>query len=698
MPNDFKTYRLDGKEISLVFTLVADVIDLIYFGARLPDGEDLAQMAASARFGPHENQADVPLVGGLLPETKNGYTGRPAVRLRKRGESVDTDFRLQEVVKSDDGLTAIWLDPTIGLQVSTLWKLMPDDIVSCEYRFTNMGKNVLLLESAPSLVLPLPARFNCMTSFPGRWAREMQETHHDLSRTAIAMRSTGGKPGFDAGNWLLFHSTDGLEVIGCHICWNGDHLSHVEQDRDGRATLIMENILDYVDAVLPVGGETRSANAIFGLASDRDKLAQKFHQHARDNILLRRYTWGPRKVHLNSWEALAFDLSEPALFALAEDAAELGVERFVLDDGWFKGRRNDKAGLGDWTVDPDIFPNGLGPLIDHIRRLDMDFGLWLEPEMVSPDSDLYRNHPDWCIHNDSGDRPTERNQLVLDLSRPEVMEYLKDAINALFDANDIAYIKWDHNRRLFPSGTAQANAYMELLTAIGEAHPHVEIENCSSGGGRIDLRSLGLAHRVWPSDNNDPIERLRINRSWTTFLPLEILGNHVGPSPNPITGRRTDMDFRAKVAIFGHMGVEANPADMSGDERQILAEHIALYKRWRSVLHGGALWQLDHEDNIIYGQIAVINDEAIAFAAQTVFAKNFNVAPVRLKGLEPDAYYCVKLPKPWPSKASQYLADRELWDGDLVLSGRALMQQGLALPLTHPESAWIITLERKANA
>jgi alpha-galactosidase len=620
------------------------------------------------------------------------------MRLRKGGESVDTDFRLQEVVTIDDNLTVIWLDPNIGLQVSALWKLMPDDMITCEYRFANVSENVFLLESAPSLVLPLPARFNRVTSFPGRWAREMQETHHDLSRAAIEMCSTGGKPGFYAGNWLLFHSTGGREVIGCHSCWNGDHLSHMEQDRDGRATLIMENMLDHVDAVLPVGGETRSANAIFGLAYDRDKLAQKFHRHVRDNILPRRSAWGPRKVHLNSWEALAFDLSEPALFALAEKAAELGVERFVLDDGWFKGRRNDKAGLGDWTVDPDIFPNGLGPLIDHIKSLDMDFGLWLEPEMVSPDSNLYRNRPDWCIHNDSGNRPTERNQLVLDLSRPEVMQYLKDVINALLDANDIAYIKWDHNRRLFPSGIAQANAYIELLTAIGKAHPNVEIENCSSGGGRIDLRSLGFAHRVWPSDNNDPIERLRINRSWTAFLPLEILGNHVGPSPNPITGRRTDMDFRAKVATFGHMGVEANPADMTGDERQILAEHIALYKRWRSVLHGGALWQLDHEDNNIYGQIAVSNGEAIAFVAQNVFAKNFNVAPVRLKGLEPDAYYCVKLPKPWPAKASQYLADREHWDGDLVLSGQALMQQGLALPLTHPESAWIITLERKANA
>ncbi len=698
MMKSLKEYRLDGKDLTVVFATMGDTLDLIYIGARLPDDEDLAGLSAAGQFGLHENQPDVPPIGGLLPEAKNGYAGRPAVRVRKDGHLVGTDCQLQGVATSGDSVTAIWIDHNVHLQVSVIWKLTPDDIITCKYCFTNIGEYELLMESASSLVLPLPARFDCVTSFPGRWAREMQETHHDLGRGAIEMRSSGGKPGFDPGNWLLFSGGINKGVIGCHICWNGDHLSHVEQSQDGRATLIMESILDADDSVLSGGGELQSADTLLTYASNQDELTHKFHRHVRDEILPHRAQWGPRKVHLNSWEALVFDLSEQSLMALADKAAALGVERFVLDDGWFKGRRSPHSGLGDWTVDADIFPEGLAPLIDHIKALGMDFGLWVEPEMMSPNSDLYRNHPDWCIHDNSGNRPTERHQLVLDLSRPEVMEYLASSINALLDNYDIAYIKWDHNRRLFPSGTAQANGYYELLTAIANANPNVEIENCSSGGGRVDLRSLRLAHRVWPSDNNDPIERLRINQSWTKFLPLEILGNHVGPSPNPISGRQTGMDFRAKVAMFGHMGVEAKPADMTDDEREILALHITLYKQWRDVLHSGQFWQLDHEDNNIYGQIVVDDDKAIAFSSQTSFAEHFNVSPVRLKGLEPDAFYTVKLPKPWPAKASRYLANPDLWSGKLVLSGRALMEQGLVLPLTHPETAWIITLEMKAKA
>jgi alpha-galactosidase len=698
MIGNLKEYRLDGKDLSVVFATMGDTLDLIYIGGRLPKDEDLKDLSAASQFGLHENQPDVPPVGGLLPEAKSGYAGRPAVRVRNDGHLVRTDFRLQEVATTGDSVTAVWIDHNVHLQVSVIWKLTPDDVITCKYCFTNTGEYELLMESISSLVLPLPARFDCVTSFPGRWAREMQETRHELGRGAIEMRSSGGKPGFDPGNWLLFSSGLNKGVIGCHICWNGDHLSHVEKSQDGRATLIMESILDADDSVLPGGGDLQSADTILTYALDQDELTRKFHRHVRDEILPRRAQWGPRKVHLNSWEALVFDLSEQSLMALADQAAALGVERFVLDDGWFKGRRSPHSGLGDWTVDADIFPEGLAPLIDHIKALGMDFGLWVEPEMISPDSDLYRNHPEWCIHDSSDNRPTERHQLVLDLSRPEVMEYLASSIKTLLDTYDIAYIKWDHNRRLFPSGTAQANGYYELLTAIANTNPNVEIENCSSGGGRVDLHSLKLAHRVWPSDNNDPIERLRINQSWTKFLPLEILGNHVGPSPNPISGRQTGMDFRAKVAMFGHMGVEANPADMTSDEREILVQHIRLYKQWRGILHSGQFWQLDHEGKNIFGQIVVEGNKAIAFASQTGFAEYFNVSPVRLKGLEPDVFYTVTLPRPWPVKASQYLADPDLWSGKLLLSGRALMEQGLALPLTHPETAWIITLEMKAKA
>ncbi len=290
-----------------------------------------------------------------------------------------------------------------------------------------------------------------------------------------------------------------------------------------------------------------------------------------------------------------------------------------------------------------------------------------------------------------------RGQLALDMARAEVRDYLFTRLDALLREHAIAYLKWDHNRDLFPTGGkrfVQTFGFYALLHRLRAAHPHVEIESCASGGGRIDFGVLSRVHRVWPSDNNDPIERLRIVPAWAQFLPLEVLGSHVGPSPNPITGRRLAMDFRAKVAMFGHMGVEADPARMSEAERATLAAHIALYKAWRGVLHQGALCRLSHPDPHVTAMMVTHQGMALALAAQTAFSPVFDAAPLRLAGLEPNARYRVTLPEPWPHKARHYLANPEAWRSGITLSGTALMGQGLALPLTHPETAWLIALER----
>jgi alpha-galactosidase len=330
----------------------------------------------------------------------------------------------------------------------------------------------------------------------------------------------------------------------------------------------------------------------------RNGLRDRLHQHVREAVLPGRSSWGPRKVHLNSWEALGFAVDSKAIAHLADQAKSLGVERLVLDDGWFSGRRDDRAGLGDWVADEARFRGGLGETIAHVEACGLEFGLWIEPEVVSPDSDLFRAHPDWCLAPAGRAAPTQRNQLVLDLSRGEVVDALFERIDALLRNHPIAYLKWDHNRPLFPNpiGHTHTIGFLALLDRVRAAHPAVEIESCASGGGRIDLAVLRRCHRVWPSDNNDPIDRLRINRAWSLFLPLEVLGTHVGPSPNPITGRRASIDLRAKVALFGHMGVEANPADMTSEDRARLAEIIALHKEWRAVLHGGTVHEIRLED------------------------------------------------------------------------------------------------------
>lgn len=697
--------RCDGEALTLVFALEAGgVADCIYCGARLPDGEDLAALAAATARGRHESQPDVAPVPGLLPERKGGWSGMPAIRLADHDNplagEVATDFRVRQWDAGERELWITWHDAGLGIHVDMWWRIHTGDVVRVSCDVSNHGAADFTLADHPALVLPVPARFTGMTTYTGRWAGEMRETHRAIAPDGLAARSGIGKPGFGSGNWLMLDDPHTGEVLGAHLAWSGDYATRIDCDAqgqsDGRAVLQMAVGGGAAGISLLARTDIVGAEAVFALAPDRSTLAQRLHTYLRAEVLPRRKDWAPRKVHLNSWEALGFGLSEPALFALAEDAASLGIERFVLDDGWFGGRRNDTTSLGDWTVSPDIFPNGLAPLIDRVHALGMDFGLWVEPEMVSPDSDLYRAHPDWCLHTEGRERPTMRGQLALDLSRPEVGEYLFGALHALLRDHPIAYLKWDHNRDLFPAGARQTQGFYALLDRLRAAHPHVEIESCASGGGRIDYGVLSRVHRVWPSDNNDAIERLRIIPAWSQFLPLEVLGSHVGPSPNPITGRRLAMDFRAKVAIFGHMGVETDPARMTDTERATLAAHIALYKDWRGVLHSGALHRLAHPDPNVTGMMVTHEDKALALVAQTAFSPVFDAAPVRLAGLDAAERYRVTLPEPWPPKARHYLANPDSWREGLTLSGAALMTQGLALPLTHPETAWLIALEKIA--
>lgn len=692
--------RLDGERITLVFALAkGSAADCVYLGPRLPDREDLAALAAATARGRHESQPDAPPRPGLLPERKGGWSGTPALVLRREGVPCETNLTASGWEADGTAIAIHFADRLAGVEVSLQWQIGAGDVVRAQTNLTNTGEGALEVERLAALALPIPASFTEVTSYAGRWAAEMQEHRRSIAPDGLARETAIGKPGFAGAGWLLLHAKG--EVLGAQVAWSGDQWLALELDAqgagDGRAMLLMGAGWSPQEVLLAPGTSVTTPHGVFALAPCRSALAQAFHAHLRAEVLPGRATWPPRKVHLNSWEALGFGLSQDKLIALAEDAATLGIERFVLDDGWFGGRRDDTTSLGDWTISPDVFPEGLAPLIARVHELGMDFGLWVEPEMVSPDSDLYRQHPDWCLHIEGRGRSTMRGQLVLDLTLAEVRDYLFGALNQLLSAHPIAYLKWDHNRDLFPTAgkaLGQTRGFYALIDRLRAAHPHVEIESCSSGGGRIDFGVLSRVQRVWPSDNNDAIERLRIIPAWGQFLPLEVLGSHVGPSPNPITGRRLSMDFRAKVAVFGHMGVEADPARMSDKERATLAAHIALYKQWREVLHSGKLHRLDHPDPNVTAMMVTHEGKALALVAQTAFSPVFDAAPVRLAGLEPETRYRVSLPEPWPPKARHYLANPDAWRDGFILSGTALMTHGLALPLTHPETAWLIALER----
>jgi len=707
VPTTSSIRRLNAGAATLVFDLRRGYAELATFGPRLPIDEDCEALCDAARRAPHESEPDLIVPNSVLPLLGSGYAGKPAVELCRAGRELPLfaapiEYGGGEAPSEGTDLRFSLLDQHNGISIASHWRVLSSGVIVVESAVTNAAATALQVARYASLVLPLPRWARTVVHYDGRWSAEMHESRTALgSALRIGGSSAGGRPGFTAGQWLSFEAAETSEHHGLcfavHLEWSGDHEWQLDTDANGDCVLSIGVPLSHGEIELAQGESFVAPRALvaFG-AQGRASLRNLWHRHVRDLVLPRQTQAQPRKVHLNTWEACGFAMTLPRLEQLAADAAALGVERFVLDDGWFSGRRDDRTSLGDWWPSPQIFPQGLNPLINKIHALGMDFGLWVEPEMLSPDSALYREHPDWCIHVEGQARPIQRHQLVLDLARPEVEAHLLATLDDLLGKHDIAYLKWDHNRDLFPSGgrrVAQVRALYRLLDALRARHPQVEIETCASGGGRVDLGMLARCARFWASDNNDPLERARLNRAWWQFLPLKSCGNHVGPDPNPITGRSLSMNYRAKIAMFGHMGIEADPARMSEADRGVLAAHVALYKSWREVLHEGELYEIVHDEPGVLGWLSLTHARALALVAQQEFSRYFETAPVRLVGLDRRKRYRVTLPEPWPSLASRPLAGAARWREGVVLSGEALATQGLHLPLRHPATAWLISLE-----
>ena len=413
-------------------------------------------------------------------------------------------------------------------------------------------------------------------------------------------------------------------------------------------------------------------------------------------------------VILNVWEAVYFDHDLAKLTGLAELAARVGVERFVLDDGWFGGRRHARAGLGDWWVSAEVWPDGLTPLIDRVHELGMQFGLWFEPEMVNPDSDLYREHPDWILQAGGRVPILQRNQLVLDLSRDEVRTYLRDRISAVLSEHSIDYVKWDHNRDLLEAGSnarggapavhLQTLGYYRLLDELRTAHPNVAWESCASGGGRIDLGVLEQVQRVWTSDMTDALARQHIQH-WTVQLAApEYLGAHVSAPTSHQSGRTFSLDFRAATALFGSFGIEWNLTEASDDDLDRLAEWVQRYKTYRQLLASGRTVRVDLDDDtaLAHGVIAADRRSALLAYVQLDESDSVRGVELRIPGLVPDLRYSVRWEGPFERKApsrSQRLDPAGPTAG-VPVTGAVLAEIGLLMPRRRPETILLVHIER----
>lgn len=700
--------ELTGARTSLVLEWVDGAAPLWrHWGPRLEHGgQPWTAIAADRPTPSFSPDTDAPF--SLFP-TFGGAWFQPAALLAHRaGRQFYQAFQTADLEWLRPGRAAriVLTDTVAGIEVRLSLAIdAVSDVVTLSSEVVNTGEDILEVQWLAAGVLPLPERGMAVRSFAGRHLDEFHPVVDVLSRGGWRRENRRGltSHGCFPGAVVTTPGTTADEGLayGAQLAWSGNHAQQIDWLDDGRFQWQLGEWLAPGEIRLQPGEALTSPEAV-AVCSDRglNGVAQGFHAAAR-----RRLDWPggemrPRPVSLNTWEGFYFrhDLGE--LRRLASLGAGAGIERFVLDDGWFHGRDDDTAGLGDWRPHEGKYPTGLGPLIEHVTTLGMEFGLWIEPEMVSPDSDLLRAHPDWALELAGRPRLTARNQLVLDLSRPEVGEHLFATIDGLLKAHPIAYLKWDHNRDLATAGGADGRAAYHrhvlaayaLMARLRAAHPSVEIEACAGGGGRIDLGVLRHTHRVWTSDNIDALSRLAIQRGFLQFFPPEIMGAHVGADPAHTTGRGQSMDFRAAVAVPGHFGVELDLRGLDEEELARLADWIALHKRLRGILHGGPVWQGEGEDGLAWqAHGAPDGAELVVFAYRTAPSTFSHPAPLRLTMADPGALYDVTRLRVRRDAAADAAPDR--WP--TPVSGARLAAVGLPVPFMKAERCLILRLLRR---
>jgi alpha-galactosidase len=696
--------HLSAAGISVVVDLTDVVPTVIHWGSALGDGALDAMPALVERPLP-PGGLDVLAPLSLVPEHGSGFLGRPGLEGR-RADGTGWSPRFTKVITSSaataetNQLIRTVEDPVAGLRLTTTLRLEPSGVLRTQATVTNIAATTYALD-ALRLSLPLPGHANETITFAGRHTLEFQVVREPWPSGTRIVETRSGRTSHDRAP-VAFAGSDGFteqsgDVWGIHVGWSGNASISFDGHADGRRHVQAGELLHPGEIVLG-SGESYTTPWVYAAASDRGlhAVSQAFHRYLRARPS---HPKRPRPITLNTWEAVYFDHDLAKLSALAAAAAEVGIERFVLDDGWFHARRDDNAGLGDWWVDPDVWPDGLGPLIKHVTSLGLEFGLWVEPEMVNPDSDLYRAHPDWVLTDDGYEPILGRHQLALDLVNPNVADYLFGHLDGLLRDNDISYLKWDMNRELVhASHDGRAAAHLQtlalyaLLRRLGERHPTVEIESCCSGGGRIDFGILEHTRRVWASDCNDPLDRQNIQRGLSMFLVPELIGSHVGPSPAHNTGRSSTVAFRAVTALFGHMGVEWNILESSAEDRAVLAEVITLHKANRALLHSGDSRRFDHPNPTVvaHGVVSLDRAEALVSFAQMSSPRSLAVEPLRLPGLDPDRRYRVALaPAPVVHLGAARWQPGWVTDG-LVATGRHLEVIGLQPPVMRPETALLI--------
>ncbi|CAF3498087.1 hypothetical protein SNK03_000107 [Fusarium graminearum] len=710
---DGTSFALNGKNVSYRFHVDSATGDLLldHFGSRVTENP-IAQIQSNG--GGWSTQAHL---RREFPDLGRGDFRTPAVHIKHAKGFTVCDFKYKSYTiskgkpaleklpctfGSDDDVSTLVIhlcdeQSSVGADLS--YSIFPNsDAIVRNVRIINNSDDVIVVEKLASFSVDFPHDEYDMLHLRGEWTRECSRTRRKVEYGTQGFGSTTGYSSHYHNPFLSLVNPTTTEshgdAWGFSLVYTGSFNVEVEKSHQGLTRAVIG--INPCQLSWPLrSGETLQSPECVSIFSNLGigEMSRKFHRLYRRNLIRSKFVNETRPVLLNSWEGLYFNFDQKTIYKLAQESAKLGAKLFVLDDGWFGDKHpriNDHAGLGDWVVNPKRFPDGLGPLVESVNKLkaagseeNLQFGIWVEPEMVNQKSELYEQHPEWVLSAGTYTRSETRQQLVLNVALPEVQEYIIDSVAKILDSAPITYVKWDNNRAMHESPTpGNQHAYMlgiyHVFDVLTTRFPHVLWEGCASGGGRFDPGILQYFPQVWTSDNMDAYDRVHIQFGTSLVYPPSTMGAHVCSSPNDVTGRSIPMRFRAHVAMMGgSFGFELDPDHTPEEDKKQIPELIALAERINPIIISGDMWRLVLPEKSNFPAAIFVSEdgsEAVLFAFQLMSTTVSNFPLLRLAGLDPNARY--KL------------------DGGDIYSGATLMNGGIQYRFGTDYDSKVVLLER----
>ena len=626
------------------------------------------------------------------------YSGHKISRGKYNIDGLPAVYATEEEAET---LEIVMEDTATNIEVILMYGVLPKkDIITRSTVIINNGTTPITINKAHSLCLDLPEGDWQSIHFHGRHAMERQMERCELIHGIEEFSSSRGTSSHQQNPTILLCEKECTETsgfcVGAALMYSGGFQTQIEKDQLKQVRVVMGINPETFSWKLNASERFNTPEVILSCSMEGTaKLSQQFHKIIRHNVCRGKYQLSQRPILINNWEATYFDFDEKKILDIAKEASKIGIDMFVLDDGWFGKRDSDNSGLGDWYVNENKIKGGLATLISKINDLGMKFGIWFEPEMVSEDSNLYREHPEWAIKIPGRNPMRSRYQLVLDMSNPEVIEYLYDSISDILKNNNIEYVKWDMNRSIsdwystcLPSSRQgeQPHRYIlglyELLERLITDFPHILFEGCSGGGGRFDAGMLYYSPQIWCSDNTDAHERTFIQYGTSFFYPISTVGSHVSAVPNHQTGRITSLDTRGIVAMAGSFGYELDLSTLTEEEKETMKEQVKNYRQYQLLIHNGDYYRLTNPHN---SRIAAWqwndNTNGNVLVQGVVFRAVANMVRDKIKLMGVDS-----------------LAKYKLKGNGEIYSGMALMTGGILIPrTTGDDAAFELFFEKLAN-